>query len=221
MISRQLKQTYYFLSRYPMALNGWRHRHLNKPKGIVKVHLGPGQSNYLKGWINVDANIVSAKADIWADIRNPLPFPDASVDIFYSHHVIEHLPDALLQFHFLELSRCLKKGGVIRVGGPNGDMAARKLTEGDVEWFGVYPDERESLGGRFANFILCRGEHLTILTTSYLTEVAFKAGFTNIRTCRPAVETFHPDLVGKEVLEKEYESTPDAPHTLLIEAEKK
>lgn len=32
------------------------------------VQLGPGQKNYIDGWVNVDANFVTAKIDIWADI---------------------------------------------------------------------------------------------------------------------------------------------------------
>ena len=58
---------------------------------------------------------------MWADLNNKLPFHDNSVDAFYSHHMIEHLPD--IQFHLREVYRCLKPEGVYRVGGPNGDSA--------------------------------------------------------------------------------------------------
>ena len=74
---------------------------------MVKVHLGPGKKNYLNGWINVDANIITAKIDVWSDIKHPLPFKDDVVDVFYSHHVIEHLP--YMQKNFHEMYRCLKK----------------------------------------------------------------------------------------------------------------
>ena len=207
-----------------MRLNGWIRRHFRAPRagsGGVRVHLGPGQRNYLQDWINVDANFVSAKIDVWADLRNPLPFPDASVDAFYSHHVIEHLPDARLPFHFAEMYRCLKPGGVIRVGGPNGEMAAKKLIERDIAWFSDFPDNRASVGGRYANFILCRGEHLTILTPSYLTEIAEGAGFQGVVVCRPVTETNYPNRIDQQVLDQEWESTPDEPHTLLIEAQKR
>lgn len=221
MISRAAKATYYFLLSGPMRVNGWMHRTVRSRKADpLKVHLGPGQNNYLVGWCNVDANLVSAKIDVWADLRNRLPFRDGTVDAFYSHHVIEHLPDDLLPFHFAEMVRCLKPGGCIRVGGPNGDMAARKFVEGDSAWFSDFPDKRSSLGGRFANFILCRGEHLTILTESYIREIAEAAGMTNIVRCNPVVETRHPQIFDAAVLGKEAESTPEFPHTLLIEADK-
>jgi predicted SAM-dependent methyltransferase len=218
-IPRSLKAFYYVAATVPTAVNSRLYRAWRAPRtGVVKVHLGPGQGGYIDGWINVDANIVSARPDVWADLRNALPFRDSTVDVFYSHHVIEHLPDARLPFHFSEMHRCLKPGGLIRIGGPNADMAIRKFVEGDRGWFSDFPDLRRSIGGRFANFILCRGEHLTILTRSYLEELLTDAGFEQPRVCAPAAETTAPHLIGPEVLEKEWESTPDAPHTLIVEA---
>lgn len=202
-----------------MYINGLLYKHLRSPKrGLVKVQLGPGQKNYFDGWINVDANMFTGKCDVWADIRNPLPFRDETVDFFYSHHVIEHLPD--LQLHFNELYRCLKPGGKFRIGGPNGDVAIRKFVENDSAWFSDFPDNRASIGGRFENYIFCRGEHLTILTWSYLNELAAAAGFKNLRLCKPITETGFPEFVDAQVLSKEWESTPDHPHTIIIEAEK-
>lgn len=184
------------------------------------MQLGPGRANYIPGWVNVDANLVTAKLDVWADIGNKLPFRDNTVDVFYSHHVIEHLPETRLLDHFRDMYRCLKPGGVIRVGGPNADSAIRKLQEGDSPWFGDFPDKRESIGGRFSNFILCRGEHLSILTASFLTEVATAAGFAEIRFCKPIKETNFPQWINEAVLSKEWESCEDCPHTILLEARK-
>jgi len=221
MLSRRLKAAYYTALRIPMRVNGMLYKAFRSPsKGLVKVHLGPGQKNYLPGWINVDANPFTAKTDVWANLVDPLPFRHNSVDVFYSHHVIEHLPDSFLPTHCAAMYRCLKPGGFVRIGGPNGDCAARKMIEGDSAWFSDFPDYRKSIGGRFANFILCRGEHLTILTFSYLEELLTGAGFVNIRPCRPVTETFHPQLIDEPVLSTEWENTPDAPHTLLVEAEK-
>jgi predicted SAM-dependent methyltransferase len=220
MISRNMKETFYRSMALPMRANGWMWRKFRAPSnGAIKVQLGPGQRNYLPGWVNVDANLFTAKIDIWADLRNPLPFRDGTVDCFYSHHVIEHFRDDALPAHFRDMYRCLKPGGVIRVGGPNSDNAVRKYLEGDLEWLGDFPDRRESAGGRLANFILCRGEHLTILTFSYLTEIASAAGFVNITQCRPIEDSQHRELFAP-AMATEWETTPACPHTLLIEAEK-
>lgn len=201
-----------------MRANGWMYRWLRAPRrGLVRVHLGPGQEKYIPGWINVDANIFTGKCDVWADLRNPLPFHDNMVEAMYSHHVIEHLPS--LEKHFRDVLRCLAPGGVYRVGGPSGDSAIRKFVEEDAGWFSDFPDSRTSLGGRFENFVFCRGEHLTILTYSYLEELMTQIGFVNITRRLPIKDTGHVATF-RVCLEKEWESDFDAPHTLLIEAEK-
>jgi len=207
----------------PMRLSAWGYRKWLAPAShntaIVRVHLGPGQDGYKPGWINVDANLVSARIDVWADLRNKLPFRDASVDAFYSHHVIEHLPDSSLPFHFREMHRCLKPGGVIRVGGPNGDEAFRNFLAENHGWFSDFPDKHESIGGRLVNFLLCRGEHLTILTRSYLRELLENAGFSEIVLRSPISDTGYPRLLD-DALAAEWEPTPESPHTLMVEATK-
>jgi len=218
MITRQAKLSFYAVAGPFMRINGYLYRQFRAPKkGTVRVHLGPGQKNYFDGWINVDANIFTGRCDLWADLRNPLPFRDESVDCFYSHHVIEHLPD--IQTHIEDVFRCLKPGGVYRVGGPNGDSAILKYQQNDLQWFHDYPDKRASIGGRFENFIFCRGEHLTMLTFSYLEELFLTNGFARVALCRPIIETGHPDLFA-QCLTNEYEDDFAVPHTLIVEASK-
>ena len=201
-----------------MRLNGWLYFWLRAPvRPNLRAQLGPGPDKYLPGWINIDANILSGKCDVWADLRHRLPFRDGTVAAMYSHHVVEHLPD--LAFHFREAFRCLQPGGVYRVGGPDGDVAIRKFVEGDNAWFSDFPQVRRSIGGRFENYIFCGGEHLTILTRSFLEELMSDAGFINLRACFPAKETNYPELLG-DCLTREYEWDADAPHTLIIEGQK-
>lgn len=217
MLSCRVKRAAFSLAGPFMAINGWLYRTFRAPRaGIVRVQLGPGQ-HYLEGWINVDANVLTARCDVWADLRNALPFHDASVDAFYSHHVIEHLPD--LRLHFANVFRCLKPGGVYRVGGPHGDSAIKKFMEGDGRWFTDFPDKRRSIGGKLENFIFCRQEHLTILTFSFLEELLIDTGFIDITECLPTRETRYPHLFSS-CLAREYESTFDCPHTMIVEARK-
>lgn len=221
MISRRLKAAYYTFFELPMRSSGALYRTLRAPRsGPAKVHLGPGRLFYLPGWINVDANLFTAKIDVWADLKNPLPFRPDTIDAFYSHHVIEHLPDYDLPRHFQDLFQCLKPGGFIRIGGPHAHNAAKKYLENDPSWFSQFPDPHPSMGGKFANFILCRGEHLTILTFSYLEELLSAAGFVKIQECKPQIETFHHEVINDSILKLEREDDFEVPHTLLIEAEK-
>lgn len=223
MVSYNLKRLYYNLFTPLMAINGKFYQLFQSPntqnKEIIKVQLGPGQRNYLPGFINVDSNFISAKTDVWADISKNIPFKDESIDFIYSHHVIEHLTD--LALHFQEVYRTLKKGGKIRIGAPNGDNAIKKFIANDMNWFPNFPDERKSIGGKFENFIFCRKEHLTIITESYLIEILENIGFKNISFCLPTKDTKFPDFVKPdEILSKEWESDFEFPHTIIVEAEK-
>jgi predicted SAM-dependent methyltransferase len=218
MLSRRAKATFYTVAGPLMSLNGLLYKQLRAPRtGMVRAHLGPGQKGYLEGWINIDANIFTGKCDLWADLRNPLPFHDGTLDAVYSHHMVEHLPDVAA--HIRDVHRCLKSGGKYRLAGPNGDMAIRKFIENDSEWFGDFPDKRASIGGRFENFIFCRQEHLTILTFSYLEELLTRSGFVQIQSCLPVRETGAPELF-QDCLGNEWESDFDRPHTLVVEATK-
>ena len=134
-----------------------------------------------------------------------------------SHHVIEHLPN--LDSHFCEMYRCLRPGGVIRVGGPHGDNAMRAMAEGIFDWFGDWPVKRLSIGGRFENFIFCNGEHVTILTKSFLMELAEDAGFVDIHVVEPKQTSF-PVIFDSSVMGIESNECPELPRTLLIEARK-
>lgn len=218
MLSRRAKALFYVVVGPLMRMNGLIYRHCRAPKtGKVKVHLGPGQAHYIDGWLNVDANMFTGKCDLWADLRNPLPFRDNTADAFYSHHMIEHLPD--IRAHLREVYRCLKPEGIYRVAAPNGDSAIAKFVEKDKEWFPGFPDDRRSLGGRLENFIFCRGEHLTIVTYSMMKEYMEDVGFKEILVRKPVQETGDSTLFG-DCLLHEHESDYAVPHTLVIEARK-
>lgn len=219
MLSRTAKAAFYAAAGPLMAANGGVYRMFRAPRDgasrkPVRVHLGPGQERYIPGWLNVDANMFTARCDIWADLRRPLPFRDATVDAVYSHHVVEHLPD--VEAHFKDVHRILKPGGIYRIGGPNGDVAMRMFAAGRHDWFYDYPDRYESIGGRFSNFILCRNEHLAILTDSFLREIGKRAGFQAAEACVPTRTTGRADLFA-EALANEHETDFDNPHTLLLE----
>lgn len=214
MLSRKAKALFYATTGPLMRANGMLYRATRAPAGPIRVHLGPGKKRYLPGWVNVDANMFTGKCDVWADLRNPLPFRNESISALYSHHLIEHLPD--LRAHFAEAMRCLAPGGAYRAGGPNGDSAIRKFAERDSGWFADFPDKRRSLGGRFENFIFCRGEHLTILTESYLKELLEDAGFVNVTARLPVKDTGFPGLFG-DAMQTEHEKDFEYPRTLLIE----
>lgn len=218
MISRRAKAAFFASLGPLMQLNGWFYRTFRAPRtGTVRAHLGPGQVNYIDGWINIDANAFTARCDVWADLRNPIPLRSGTAQAVYSHHVIEHLPN--LRAHLQDVHRVLAPGGVYRLAGPDGDSAIRKFTERDAGWFGDFPDRRRSVGGRFENFVFCRGEHLTILLQDFLRELLEGAGFAEVATHRAGASTGFPGLF-EDVLAYEHEPDPLCPHHLVLEARK-
>ncbi|MEI7499781.1 MAG: class I SAM-dependent methyltransferase [Bacteroidota bacterium] len=75
----------------------------------VVIELGCGSSKQIKNAIGID-QADHATVDIVCNLENGLPFlPDNSVDIIYSFHLLEHLPD--LSFFMTEIFRVLKPGG--------------------------------------------------------------------------------------------------------------
>jgi predicted SAM-dependent methyltransferase len=209
----------FYAAAWPlMAANGAIYRFVRAPRnGIIRVHLGPGRDKYIKGWMNLDANIFTGKCDLWIDLRNRLPFKDDTIAALYSHHVIEHLPD--MRRHLNDCFRVLKPGGIYRLGGPNGDSAVRKYLDNDHDWFGDFPDKRRSMGGRLENFIFCRREHLTVLTFSFLQELLEDAGFDEIRLQAPISKTGYPALFD-DAMQTEWESDFETPHSLIVECRK-
>jgi hypothetical protein len=53
-----------------------------------------------------------------------------------------------------------------------------------------------------------------------LEEIAVAAGFQAIRVVQPITETGYPVMFDSQVMSHEWESSPESPHTLLIEAKK-
>lgn len=224
MISRRLKMAYYAILRLPMKINGVLYKKFRSPasnnSNKILVHLGPSQKNYLTGWLNLDANFISSTPDIWANLEDTLPFREDSVDLFYSHHVVEHLQDRFLLDHFKQMHHALKPGGAIRIAGPNADMAIQKFLEKDEKWFIDFPDAHDSIVGKLVNFILCRNEHFYILTKSYLEDIASKSGFVDISfELAGKTTTIGPDIDSR-ILSQESWSSPTHPHTILLEARK-
>jgi predicted SAM-dependent methyltransferase len=79
----------------------------------LKLNIGAGQT-YIPGFVNID---LSDRANISLDLsKDRLPFEDSSVDLVFSYHTLEHIPDYL--FVISEIHRVLKHGGHFLVGLP-------------------------------------------------------------------------------------------------------
>jgi predicted SAM-dependent methyltransferase len=103
------------------------------------LNLGCGW-RFHPGWENLDIHPVAAEVKAW-DLHRDLPYPEATFDVVYHSHVLEHFSRGdglcLLQRCF----RVLRPGGTIRVAVPNLENIARlylealdKSLSGDPVW---------------------------------------------------------------------------------------
>jgi len=81
---------------------------------IRKLHLGCGE-RLLQGWLNADIY----NGDIYLDITKKLPFKSNSIDLVYSHHVIEHITLAQFKDLIAELYRVMKPGAWAHIVTPD------------------------------------------------------------------------------------------------------
>jgi len=155
---------------------------------IVKVHVGCGP-RVLKGWINIDLSYVpyhdymqyytdkfypesirGDQSDFYAiDVtKNPLPFPDNSVDVIFHEDFLEHLSQRDQVLLLAETLRILKKGGVHRVNTPDLLASMRDHSDFSRGPIGVYAEEWN------------KHEHLNVLTPNLLEELALMVGYSKV-----------------------------------------
>lgn len=83
----------------------------------MKISLGSGGIRF-PGWTHVDADS-QWQPDVLADLREPLPFPDASADFLQSEDFIGQLTIEQAEAFFRECYRVLKPGGAMRLLTPD------------------------------------------------------------------------------------------------------
>ena len=151
----------------------------------VVLHLGCG-GNYIPkpGFINIDGNLFQPK-NLWLDITIGLPFPSNSIDAIIASHVLEHLSERQVRKVLGESYRVLKSGGGVRFVTPNLGKAIEAYVRGDAEFFGDWPDARNSIGGRLNNYLLCRDQHRLMFDFDFLKEFLMAAGFEPCREVSP------------------------------------
>lgn len=109
------------------------------------LNLGCG-TRYLKEWTNVDF-IKTGPEVIACNLLKGIPFRDASFDVVYHSHVLEHLTRSAAIDFIKECYRVLVPGGIVRIAVPNLEEIIKeylknlseaiegdKEAENDYEW---------------------------------------------------------------------------------------
>lgn len=117
----RIKETYGLLrielQSYAACLAGWtRVRVFFDKRATNKLEFGVGPSAKKPGFITSD---FSLKTDYPFDLRVGLPFPDESLDLIYSEHVLEHFVFKDFVKLLNECHRTLRPGGRISIAIPD------------------------------------------------------------------------------------------------------
>lgn len=89
---------------------------LLKSSNPIKLELGAGENRTIPGWTYVDVN---ENCDLNLDLTQPFTFPNNSVSMIYSSHLLEHFKYSDLENFLKECLRILKAGGVFSAAVPN------------------------------------------------------------------------------------------------------
>jgi predicted SAM-dependent methyltransferase len=107
------------------------------------LNLGCGY-HFNSAWTNVDF-ITTAKGVIAYNLTKGIPFPDASFDVVYHSHVLEHFSKSGAENFLKECDRVLRPQGILRVVVPDLEQIVRnylialeRASAGSEEWAANY-----------------------------------------------------------------------------------
>lgn len=158
-----------------------------------KLHLGCG-SNLLSGWVNIDLD--SPGSDLHADLTQPLPFSNGSVDLIFTEHFIEHITRANAVALLKECKRVMRQGAVMRISTPDLNWLVQQYSLSktdewaDVHWHPNTPCQLINEGMR------SWGHHF-LYDIKELCNVLQEAGFSSIKSV-PHRSSDHDELRGLE-----------------------
>jgi predicted SAM-dependent methyltransferase len=149
----------------------------------ICVELGTAR-NIRPGWVGVDLGAADINLDL---TKQPLPFPDGSVDRFYASHVFEHFsyPEPMLSI-LSECRRCLKDGGTVSICVPNAAFWADAYLKGEVPERPSSDFYQPALHNNSRMDILnytayMDGHHKHMFDSEGLLNILSKAGFQNVK----------------------------------------
>jgi predicted SAM-dependent methyltransferase len=218
-VRRQLKQALGRRSR------GRRIDAYLRAHDVRKLQLGTG-GNVRDGWLNTDIHDFKGTGEVvYLDAREPFPLPDASFDVVYSEHMLEHLTYADGLQCLRECYRVLRPGGRIRVATPSLErlmqLYAPTLSEVQQRYLRwsvdeFVPDADAPLPGFVLNNFLRDWGHEFVYDPQTLRHALTSAGFVDLEELRVG-ESGDPRLAG---LERHLSEAPELNEyeTIVLEA---
>ncbi len=104
------------------------------PFSFRGVNIGGGPTFQSPGWINLDA-VAAGREAFSLSPSAVLPLADASIDLVYSSHCLEHLDDATVHQVLMEARRVLQKHGHLLLKIPDFERTIRSWKSNDSAFF--------------------------------------------------------------------------------------
>lgn len=162
----------------------------------LRLHLGCGTVR-LPGWVNID---MDGGPDLQLDLRFGLPFPDGSVDLIHTEHMLEHMCLSDGKLLMAEGYRVLRLGGTMRIGVPDLEKIVQRYSAPgwrDQAWVQDRNFDWIDSPVALINTSFRGWEHLYLYDETELRLRLSQTGFADVRRVSNGQST-HPDLVGLE-----------------------
>jgi SAM-dependent methyltransferase len=113
------------------------------------------------------------------DIRDGLPWDDATFDYTVSHHSLQMLAWPDLAPALAELRRVTRVGGWLRLSVPDLLAAVYAYEVGDADHFQVDDNHEKTLDGKFCLYLSQAGSTRSVFTYLWLEDLLIRAGWVN------------------------------------------
>lgn len=160
--------------------------------GSVKLEIGAWKKRSGIDLITIDKD---KRADLPWDLANGVPFPDNSVSLFYTSHLLEHLTFWELSLLLRDCLRVLKPGGELSICVPNARLYADAyFNNGDFPPAGrQYEPGLSNTGSAIdkLNYIAyMRGHHKYMFDEENLINILTQCGFAtaHLRNFDPRID---------------------------------
>jgi predicted SAM-dependent methyltransferase len=176
----------------------------------VKLHFGCGP-RILSGWVNIDGWRFPG-VDFVTDLRQPLPFADATCRLIFTEHVFEHI-DADFRLPVLrELLRVLQPGGALRIVVPDCEQFVNAYITRDNAWFQTTLGWPVG-GAEGLNRLFTLHTHRVIDDWESLSATLRKAGFSHVER-----SSFNASATPE--LRIDHNASSRVPQSLYVEAQR-
>lgn len=155
----------------------------------INLEIGSGPKKGKRNWITLD---ICKGSDITFDLLKGIPFPDSSVDMIYSSHLLEHFYYKDLLFLLGECHRVLKKGGCFSACVPDATIYIKEyLNPGKLKPKQIYePAFYINSSIDYINYIAyMNGNHKYMFDENNMITILNNIGFNNSE-----IREFNPEL---------------------------